>query len=112
MTKRWPCVVVTMLCCLLTVATSAATECAWVLWVEQPGGSDHWSIASIPGPRFKVKEECQRRAQDLNDLELTFSKMESAEAHDLFSCLPDTVDPRPEGALLHDTIDPRGPKRK
>jgi len=38
--------------------------------------------------------------------------MESSEAHDLFSCLPDTVDPRPERALLHDTVDPREPKGK
>jgi hypothetical protein len=26
---------------LLTVARSAHAECAWVLWVEAPAGSDH-----------------------------------------------------------------------
>jgi hypothetical protein len=34
----------------------------------------------------------------------------SGAARDEFSCFPCTVDPRPEGALLHEGANPRGPK--
>jgi hypothetical protein len=68
---------------LAPMRTAWAAE-AWVLWVEAPVGSDQWSIAGLREARFKAKEECERMTGD---------------ARDVFTCLPDTVDPRPEGAL-------------
>ena len=77
-----------------------STEGAWLLWTETPAGSDLWSVVRIAQPTFDSAEECHRRAQELNDLEVAFARMQRAGAHALFACLPDTVDPRPEGALL------------
>ena len=86
---------------LMAAAMQAWSASTWVLWVEAPAGSDQWSIAAMPEPKFVAKEECERRAQALNDFEQFVAKMErmTGDSRDHFSCLPDTVDPRPEGAL-------------
>jgi hypothetical protein len=87
---------------VLTLASMPASAAeTWILWVEAPLGSDQWSIVSIPQPRFKAKDECERRARYLNEMERLIARMERAtgDSRDEFSCLPDTVDPRPEGAL-------------
>ena len=69
----------------------------WVLWVEAPVGSDQWSVARIETPRFAARETCENKARELNDLERSIATMQrsTGEARDPFSCLPDTVDPRP-----------------
>jgi hypothetical protein len=109
MIRRWSCIIVTVFSCLFILATSAAPECALVLWVESPAGSDQWSVARVPQPRFTARGDCERQADHLNTFERTVAKMErvSGDTDDVFSCLPCTVDPRPEGALLYDKADPR-----
>ena len=99
---------------LLLAPVMAFGEGAWVLWVEAPVGSDQWSIASVPQTRFTASKDCQRFADELNAFDLTMHKMQGAsgEARSEFSCLPSTVDPRPDGALLHEGTTPHGPKGK
>jgi hypothetical protein len=99
--RRFAVSIVLAVLAVLTLTTTAGAEPAWVLWVEAPASSDQWSIAAIPQSRFKTKEECERRAHDLNESEQLVARMErmTGDSRDVFSCLPDTVDPRPEGAL-------------
>jgi len=95
-------------CGLVALASSPATECAWVLWAETPTGSDQWATATVPQSHFPAKEDCQRRADDLSAFESTLHRMHGTggEAHDAYSGQPCTVDPRPEGALLYEGVDP------
>ena len=80
-----------------TLALVAMLLVEWVLWVEAPMGSDQWSVARIASPRFTAREACEDKARELNDLERSIATMQrsTGEARDQFSCLPDTVDPRP-----------------
>ncbi len=41
---------------------------------ERRRAQTRWSLAPIAEPRFKAEEDCQRRAQDLNDFEVTMAK--------------------------------------
>jgi hypothetical protein len=93
-----------VLCGSFLFAASVRADCPWVLWVEAPVGTDQWSVAQVPEARFGLKPDCERQAQALNAFEALVASGErhSGPARDQFSCLPCTVDPRPESALLHE----------
>jgi len=67
MTKRWPCIVIAMLCCLLAVAASASAECAWALL--RPDPSPRWRWWWSPQPWviisfFADHDTCNQKAAE------------------------------------------------
>lgn len=61
MIRRWPCILVALLC-PLTGTTSAAAECAWVLWSQEvatePGLAAEDKKAWRPIAAFENKSGC------------------------------------------------------
>jgi hypothetical protein len=92
MTRRFTRILITTLCCLVALATSASADCAWVLWGERDRGD--WN----PRVAYETRQACVQAMTAINGVRVVEPGIVMAADGTLYRCFPDTVDPRgPKG---------------
>ena len=81
MIRRWPRIVVTLLC-LLTLATSASAEWAWVLWRQT---QDPWGAVAVIRLGGGLSREACEQERSNREKEPAALRIASC------SCLPDSA---------------------
>lgn len=94
---RWLCILLATLCCPIALTTSAAAECAWVLWGQAPNPSyprEGLLLLAFPLGAWTQRNECERDRARREALPKEPPAPDRPTPSVFFVCLPDTVDPR------------------